>query len=364
MSLRRNALTLAATAVGLGVGVAAERSVLNRRRRTDPESSEAFGTRRGIRSRTLALPDGARIFIEESGPRARSGAVFVHGSALRTDVWHYQLNGINDHRLVFYDLRGHGLSQPKGGSEYNIETMSRDLSAVVADSGLNNVVVVGHSVGGMIALDFALRTLSDNGPEVKGLVLLNTTYAPAVETIVGGAALAHLERVTRRPFDFIGSQAQSIDRLRRIIRPSDAVFWTVAVAAFGPGASARQVDFAYDMLAETPADVIFDLIKSFREFDVGDRLEEVTAPALIVGGAHDRLTVSKASMHIAARLPNSRLELLDPCGHLSMLERHDDVTGMIHRFLDETLGRPGTPRRSSPTGSAAPSGSRKGSDFS
>jgi 3-oxoadipate enol-lactonase len=337
MSARRNVIAIVTTAVGLGVGVAAERSVLKRRRQADPESTEDFGTRRGTRSRKISLDDGASLFIEEAGPRSRRAAVFVHGASLRTDVWHYQLAGINEHRLVFYDLRGHGLSQPKGDREYTIETLSIDLAAVVEDCGLDEVVVVGHSVGGMIALDYALRSLKKKDCKIKGLVLLNTTYAPAVETLAGGAAVARLERVTRRPFDFIGSQSKSIDRLRRVIPPSDAVFWAVAIAAFGPHASARQVDFVYDMLAETPADVIFELIKAFREFDMRNRLSEMTLPALVVGGTHDHITVPRASEYIAARLHDARLELLEG-GHLSMLERHNEVNRMIDDFLDVTLG--------------------------
>jgi pimeloyl-ACP methyl ester carboxylesterase len=333
MSLRRNVIALATTAVGLGFGIAAERSILKRRRRSDPESSEEFGSRRGVRARKVILGDGAQLFVEEAGASSRQGAVFVHGAALRTDAWHYQLSGIDDHRLVFYDLRGHGLSRPKGDSDYTIETMTDDLDAVVNDCRLDDVVVVGHSVGGMVALNYALRPSS----KVRGLVLLNTTYGPAVETLAGGAAIARVERLTRRPIDLVGSQSQSIDRLRKVIKPSDAIFWTVAIAAFGPRASARHVDFTYDMLAETPADVIFDLIGSLRDWDVGERLTEITVPALVVGGTHDRLTVSKASRHIAANLPAARLELLEGCGHLSMLERHERVNRLIGDFLAATL---------------------------
>jgi pimeloyl-ACP methyl ester carboxylesterase len=337
MTTRKGVLALATTAVGLGVGVVAERAVLKRRRRADPEFEEEFGSRRGSRARKVQVADGAQLFVEEAGPRKKSGAVFIHGSALRTDAWHYQMNGIDSHRLVFYDLRGHGLSQPRGQDEYTIETMSNDLGAVIDDSRLDQVVVVGHSIGGMIALDYALRNSGSRHPRIKGLVLLNTTYAPAVETLTGGAAIARLERLTRRPFDIIGSQSRRIETLRRVIKPSDAIFWTVAVAAFGPNASPRQVDFAYDMLAETPADVIFDVIRSFRDFDVRDRLAEVSVPVLVVGGTHDRLTVHKASEYIASQIPKAELELLDGCGHMSMLERHDHINRLLDRFLRRAL---------------------------
>ena len=334
----RNFLALAGTAAGLAVGVAAERSIVRRRRRDDPEGGEEFGSRRGVRRRTIELSDGARIFIEEAGPESRKAAVFIHGSGLRTDAWHYQMHGIDSHRLVFYDLRGHGLSTPKGDSEYSIRTLSEDLGAVIEDADVDEIALVGHSVGGMVALEYCVMNASELGSRVKGIVLLNTTYGPAAETLAGGAAVSRLERITRRPFDYLGSHTARIEHLRKVLKPSDALFWTVALSAFGPGASARQIDLTYDMLAETPSDVIFDLVRSYRHFDVRGRLDEVSVPALVIGGTHDRLTVGKASHYLADNLPKAELKMLEGCGHMSMLERHREVNRLIDGWLDDVLG--------------------------
>ena len=291
----------------------------------------------------LDLDDGARLFVEEVGPaNSDRGVVFLHGSALRTDAWYYQLEGIGDHRLVFYDLRGHGISQPRGDKPYNIKTLGEDLLRVVEDAGLTECIIVGHSIGGMIALDLCSERKDLMGSLIQGLVLANTTYRPAVETLAGGAAISRLERFTRRPFDGLGSYHQRLDLLRRIIKPSDAVFMMVSFAAFGPKASAKQIDFTYDMLAETPTDILFDLIKSYREFDVRDVLGEITVPALVIGGEQDRLTVSDASRHLAEHLPKAELVMLEECGHMTMLERHHDFNLMVEGFLDDHLGRSGS----------------------
>jgi pimeloyl-ACP methyl ester carboxylesterase len=312
--------------------------MIQRRRRNDPEGGERFATRRGVRARTIELPDGAVLFVEEAGPDTKKGAVFIHGSCLRTDTWHYQMPGLGDHRLVFYDLRGHGLSQPKGTSPYTIETLTQDLGVVLEDSGLKEVVLVGHSVGGMVALEYARSNPGLLGKRVKGLVLLNSTHRPAVETLIGGAAVSKIERATRRPFDALGDRAHYIDRLRRIIKPSDTVFMAVSVAAFGPHASAKQIDFTYDMLADTPIDVIFDLIKSYRDFEATDHLGDLTVPALVIGGTHDRLTIPKASEHLAENLPKAELKMLTGCGHMSMLERHRELNKVLEGFFDDVIG--------------------------
>ena len=330
-------LALAGTAVGVGAGLVAQRAAVRRRRLNDTEAGEKFGARRGVRDRTIDLPDGARIFIEEAGPPSKRGAVFLHGSALRTDLWHYQLDGIGDHRLVFYDLRGHGLSQPKGDRRYNITTLVDDLVAVIDDCGLEEVVLVGHSVGGMIALDLCSSRTDLLGGLIKGVVCVNTTHRPAYETVTGGAAIARAERFLRRPLDAIGANHQSVDYLRRIIKPSDSLFLAVSFSAFGPHASARQIDFTYDMLAETPTDVIFDLFKAYRDFEVTDLLPDVTVPVLVVTGSHDRITVPGASQFLAENLPKAELKMFENCGHMTMLEKHKEFNAMLSEFLDEVL---------------------------
>ena len=291
------------------------------------------------------MDDGATIFIEEVGPRSRSGVIFIHGSAMRTDLWYYQLGGIDDRRCIFFDMRGHGLSQPAGEEEFSVQRMAKDLEAIIADCELEEVVLVGHSIGGMIALELGSSRPRLLGDPIKGIVLTNTTYRPPMETIAGGAAVARFERVTRRPLDLIGKQSQRIDYLRRIIRPSDALFWGVAFVAFGPNASAKQIDFTYDMLAETRSDVIFDLLKFYRAFDVRDKLPEITVPVLVIAGDRDRITLPEASHVIADHLPKCELHVLDGCGHMAMMERHEEFNELVAQFCTETLGKPSRAKR-------------------
>ena len=335
---KRGLMALAGAAATVGAGLAAEHAFVKRRRRDDPEAGESFGTRRGDRQHYVERPDRARLFVEEIGPASKSGALFLHGSALRSDLWHYQMTGLGDHRLVFCDLRGHGRSIPKGDADFTLHTMAEDLAAVIVESDLEEAVIVGHSIGGMIALQLCCERPDLLDDRIKGLVLAHTTYGPGAETVVGGAAVARLERMTRRPFDFLGSKHEYIQRLRRIVRPSDTLFMAVSLTSFGPSPSAKQVDFSYDMLADTATDVIFDLIKSYRDLDVGARLGDINVPALVIGGTHDRLTVADASQYLAQHLPKAELKMFDRCGHMSMLERHREFNSVVTAFLNDTLG--------------------------
>lgn len=341
MAKKSGIFALAGTAVGVGVGLAAQRAAVRRRRLNDNEAGERFGERRGDRTRILELADGAKLFVEEAGPESKRGAIFIHGSALRTDVWHYQLSGIDDHRLVFYDLRGHGRSQPKGDRRYSIPTLVDDLLTVIEDSQLEEVVLVGHSVGGMIALDLCSTRPGLLGSKIRGVVCVNTTHRSAYESVVGGAAVAKVERVLRHPLDALGNYHHRVDRLRKIIKPSDTLFMAVSFAAFGPHGSAKQIDFTYDMLSETPTDTIFDLFKAYRDFDVTDLLPDVTVPVLVVTGSHDRITVPGASQFLAENLPKADLQMFDGSGHMTMLEKHRDFNAMLAAFFDEVLAGKG-----------------------
>lgn len=346
MARRKGLTAWAGAAVGVGAGLVAQRAAINRRRGRDPEAHEDFGSRRGERSKIISLPDGAHVFIEEIGPaRSKKAALFIHGSALRTDVWHYQMTELTGRRLVFCDLRGHGQSELRGEAAYSMETLSDDLAAVLDDIGAKELVIVGHSIGGMIALELCKRRPELLDTPIKGLVLVNTTYGPVTETLIGGGVgLARLERVARRPIDALGRQSTRIERLRRLIKPSDLAFWAVAIMGLGPKASAKQIDFVFEMLSETPADVIFDLLRSYRDFDMTHHLGDVTVPTLVIGGTHDRITVPQASEHLAEHLPKAELKIFEDCGHMVMLERHDEFNAMLERFLKDTLG-PATARR-------------------
>ena len=338
--MRKRLVAIAGAAAGAAAaGVAAERAFVKKRRRTDPEATAGFGERRGERSRQITLDDGAEIFLEEVGPKSKKGVIFIHGSALRTDVWYYQMAGLEGRRLIFYDLRGHGRSHHSGRDDFSVARLARDLETIVEECELEEVVVVGHSIGGMIALELGGLKPELLGNPVKGLTLVNTTYTVPMETIAGGAALARLERMVRRPFDFFGQQSTRIDKLRKLVRPSDVLFWSVSFIAFGPQASAKQIDYTYDMVAETRSDTIFDLFKAYRNFDMTDRLGDVTVPVLVVTGTHDRITLPAASRHLADNLPKAELKIFDGCGHMTMMESHEEFNALLTRFLDDTLGR-------------------------
>ena len=102
----------------------------------------------------ITRPDGTRLHLETCGPADASPLLFTHGWGTNSTVWYYAKQQLADRfRLVFWDLPGLGKSQGPSDHNYQLENMAEDLAAVVARVE-GPVVLVGHSIGGMISLTF------------------------------------------------------------------------------------------------------------------------------------------------------------------------------------------------------------------
>lgn len=122
---------------------------------------------------TVKSTDGSLIAYQSLGDGS-STIVFIHGWAGDHSVWGYQVEYfVKDHRVVVLDLAGRGKSNSKR-STYSIRAYGQDVAAVVNSLGVNAVVLVGHSMGGPIAVE-AANILGD---KVKGIVVVDNFHTP------------------------------------------------------------------------------------------------------------------------------------------------------------------------------------------
>lgn len=324
-------------AVGLGAGLAAERWLVGRSRlRPDPYSEERYGKLKADRSYRVVSFDGAVLKVDEMGPpEAKSGAVFLHGFALDSSIWHHQMLGLRgDFRYVYYDARHHGRS--RGGKDSaDTKVLAKDLQVVLDRSGLERVVLVGHSMGGMTTLEFCRERPEEVGTRVLGLVLVNTTFTDAIKTVAAAEVLGPLERhfggVVRRVFD--SPRRAEVARLRS----DDLSYWLVRLFGFGPDASVTQIEYVRKVLACFPSPELLETIQGLRRFDMEEALDAIDVPTLIIAGADDRITTVRASHKMADSIPGARLVVLDRTGHVSMLEREGEFNEWVEKFLVEVL---------------------------
>ncbi len=124
-----------------------------------------------ITSRHVILPDGERIHVVECGPAAGIPVLLCHGWGACVYGWAGTLPVLAaaGHRAIAVDLRGHGRSDASADpSSYTVAGMTAQLAAIVQALGIDRPVIVGHSMSGRIALQYAL----DRPGRVRGLGLL------------------------------------------------------------------------------------------------------------------------------------------------------------------------------------------------
>lgn len=139
-----------------------------------PGNDEPTSYRTGRQSR-LARPDGTQLQIEEYGKTDGPTVILTHGWGMDSTEWYYAKKELaKDYRVIVWDLPGVGLSTRALNRDYSMERFASDLHAIVGWSGASQIVLVGHSIGGMILQTFA--RLFPATPAVAGMALVHTTY--------------------------------------------------------------------------------------------------------------------------------------------------------------------------------------------
>lgn len=331
-------------AVGVGLGLAAERYAIGRTRlRPDPEADEEFFDLPADRTTTVRADDGTQLHVEQVGPdSAPVTVVFCHGYAQELAVWHYQRKAFagDDVRCVFWDQRSHGHSSRGPAENATIDQLGRDLLAVLdAVAATGPVVLVGHSMGGMTVMALADAHPELFGPRITGVALIGTSTGkladatfglPAVLMPVTRRALPWLTRgVRRRPAPF--------EKGRRL--GTDLAFLIARYEAFGDrDVSPALVQFVEQMTARTRIDVIAEFYDTFTTHDKLAALDVLqSVQTLVLVGGKDRITPPEHSELIADVVPGAELVVLDGAGHMVQLEQPEATT----RHLRALLGRAG-----------------------
>lgn len=337
---------LGTVALGAGAGLAVERVLVGRERlKSDPHRGEPYGQLTGDRSYEVSSFDGALLAVDEIGPEdADQGVIFLHGFSLDRTIWHHQMLGLPARerkgrrrprrRYLFYDARNHGRSRG-GDAAPDTKTLARDLQAVLDQSKLRKAVLVGHSMGGMTALEFCREHPEETGRRVRGLVLVNTTYTDAVKTIFAADLIGPVERRTRRVLQWFLNDSRSSRLLR--LRGDDFSWLVVRLVGFGPGASPTQIEHTQRLLTSFPSPPLIQILRGLREFDMEEALNSIDVPTLIIAGGDDRLTTVKASRRMAEEIPGARLVALDGAGHMTMMEREAEFNSLVSDFLDQVF---------------------------
>ena len=228
--------------------------------------------------------------------------IYIHGAGGNGHYGHKLLELLAaNHSPLAFDFPGHGRS---GGIESlkSIAAYSDCLCAFVQQLKLRPVVLIGHSMGGAIAMDCALRY-----PEMV-----------AALTLVATAAKFAL------PPDRIDIWKQVM--MGRAQQP-------FTKDAFSPKTPMNLVQEGWmEQIKTDPRVRYFDFV-ACSQFDIAARLGEIRKPTLVVCGQDDVVTPVALSEQLRNSIPEARLEVIPEAGHAIPLEKPQELCAVIERFL-------------------------------
>ncbi|MBC6758824.1 MULTISPECIES: alpha/beta fold hydrolase [Corynebacterium] len=266
--------------------------------------------------------------------------VFIHGFTLAGESWYRQFNALRkshpEARLLTMDLRGHGQTGAVPASLCTVEGAAADALAVIAErAATGKLIVVGHSLGGLIALHMVRAAEESIRRRIAGVVLISTSIDKLAAQGVPQILASPVADAARNAIE---SSPKEIRKFREAIASLMAP--SLAVAVFARRTDYEIIEFHAAMINETPLETFvgyLDDLQDHDEFAAGPHLEGL--PGAVLVGTKDDVTPRKQADLIMEKWPDTELVEVDGAGHMLPLEAPDAVNRAIERVLEKVQKR-------------------------
>jgi non-heme chloroperoxidase len=268
----------------------------------------------------VRTPDGAQLAVwdlEGGGPDAPV-VVLPHCWGCSHEVWLPVARRLREQgsRVVLYDQRGHGAST-RGTAPLTIETLAHDLTAVLDATDAHDVVLAGHSMGGMTIMSLATYRPDVLKQRAKATVLVSTTATSLGGRSTQGTRVANA--LVASPFVTRAMQSKNGHVFVR--------------GAFGENPVRSHMDLTRDLFGGCHGAVRGEFLLSMSTMDLLEGVATMEVPTTVMVGTRDALTLPKKADQIVATVPGARLITLQNRGHMLPLEDPDAVTDEIMRAV-------------------------------
>jgi pimeloyl-ACP methyl ester carboxylesterase len=282
-----------------------------------------------------------RIYYEDLGPgeplalNHPHGEVLIllHGFGETHDTWAMLAPELARHyRVISVDLKGSGYSDKPDDGRYRVADQAAVVAALADELQLQGVTLIGHSLGGGVALMTALEWQSHGDHRLKRLVLIDSAGA--------SGRVPHLIGQLRWPFfgPMMLHLANPTVLVRQILSGNYYDPTLVEPRLVDAYARSMQSPGGRQALIMTARQVIPDhfpeLIARYRTLDV---------PALVLWCRDDRILPASDAYRFREALPRATVDWLDRCGHSPQEERPVETFRAVDRFLFST-GQPQSPQ--------------------
>jgi pimeloyl-ACP methyl ester carboxylesterase len=238
--------------------------------------------------------------VHASGDPTRPPLVLIHNLGGSSLDWPPEIRRLSAGRIFALDLPGHGKSA--GAGQQAVDGYAQSLAAFLNELNLKRAVVVGHGLGGAIALELGRRCRA----RLAGLCLINS----GARLPVPGNILENVAHPSTRPL--------AVQALTSLLS--------------GPQTPAPLVDALTGRLNAVRPSVLHADLQACDAFDFTRHLKRIPVPVLVIGGTEDRFTPPAFAQALAASLPHAALQMIDGASHLAPWEEPRRIAALLDLF--------------------------------
>lgn len=249
------------------------------------------------------------------GRPPRHTFVLAHALGCDRTMWDSLVAPLSaEHRVLTFDQFGHGESDTPPGP-YTMAGLADAAAALIRAHGLEQVIWIGLSMGGMVGQELALR----HPDLVRALVLANTTSHYPYEARQGWDQ--RIATIRTQGLEAIVDMAMTrwFHERFRVEQPQTVAHWRAKVLENDPAGYAA-------------------CCEAIREVDTFDRLHRIQVPTLLIAGELDQGTPPAMARAMASQIPQAQLAVLLQASHLSVLEQPEEFARAIARWLQGADG--------------------------
>lgn len=258
---------------------------------------------------------GARVRIREEGPENAPPILLIHGFTHSLETWDGWAKRLaNDHRVIRYDILGHGLTGPDPQERYAPAERAVFIGDVLDSLGLERAVIVGNSLGGLAAWRFA----HDHPDRTTALILIS----PGVFSLNGVSDEPAAIPAAMKAYLLTAPEA-GVAASAGIIYGDDSKI------------TAARLKTMRDMMRRRGNGAA--MIKSLEEFTLPDPtalLREIETPTMILWGEADVVIPIEQGRRMQAEMPNASLTSYPGVGHASQEEAPEETVADAIEFLN------------------------------
>jgi pimeloyl-ACP methyl ester carboxylesterase len=284
----------------------------------------------------LPRSDGTELHIESYGPTDAPSLLLTHGWGTTSAQWYAFMQQVGARfRLVVWDLPGLGRSTRPTTAEYSLDKMAQDLEAILTLLGPRPVVLIGHSIGGMILLTFCRLFPDALGRRVGGLVLAHTTYTNPVRTTAKRRLYTMLQKPVLEPLLRLTIWLSPVVWLLNVLSYlNGSAHASTARQSFAGTQTREQVKFVTRCLLHTSPAVLAHGMFGMLRYEATTTLATINVPVLLVTGDEDTTVLPETSTFMQAAIPGAQLTTLTPAKHQGLLEHHAQFAQVVAAFCD------------------------------